>query len=198
MAGAVVVILRDAEPDVRTEALTADLVDAGFEAVAVVLDENNGPPTDPLDEIDSALTRLVADGWSTDQVGVIGVGRGGRAALVVAAHRVMGAVVSIEPEDIDSITAVVTPWLGLFGPDAPSDLDVFGERLRAGSSPHTEVVRYGHRFTAADAGGRSAAFDARQRCVEWFDRRLARRPSRLAVEWSQRAGHRSPTGPAPE
>lgn len=90
---------------------------------------------------------------------------------------------SFEPSDWASVTAVSTPWLGLFGGEAGRDLHAFGDRLRSGSCAYTEVVGYGVALTAP-----SAAFDASQRCVEWFERRLAPHPSRLAAAWLAHEG----------
>lgn len=91
MADAVVVVFADEVADDCTRVVVTDLVAAGFQALAVDVDRPGRVDAGLLGQIDDVLTRLGDEGWSRDQVGVVGFGPGGRAALVVAAHRVLGA-----------------------------------------------------------------------------------------------------------
>jgi carboxymethylenebutenolidase len=163
--------------------------EAGFESVDLDFDHASDGDIGLLATFDDVLAEVASRGWSPDQVGVLGSGNGGRASLVVAATRVLGAAVSVDGADLAAVTRVTTPWLGLFGPSPPAALAAFRDRLRAESAVHTEVVGYSRALAGpgVDALAQWANFDSVQRCVEWFERRLAPRPSRLAAAWATTA-----------
>ncbi|KRF19758.1 hypothetical protein ASG90_20215 [Nocardioides sp. Soil797] len=171
----------------RMNELAAD----GYDTLAV---ETSDPV---LDVVPSLLQRAAARGWSSEQVAVVGIGTGGRAALLVAATHELAAAVSLSaPLHGDPVPdrPVRTPWLGMFGADdaaAPAD-DVRRLAATVGASDvFIEVVRYpavGPDFHALvdDGVNYAASFDAWQRTTEWLNARVAPRLSPLAVAWRSR------------
>jgi carboxymethylenebutenolidase len=137
-------------------------------------------------DTDTAFGWLAEGGITPDRMGVIGFDLGGSVALVVAAQRSLGAAVSVAashiaeplsegmPSPLDAAAEVTCPWMGLFGERSadPSVDDV--EKLRAavlGSEVASNLVVYpgvDHRFDADP----SAAADAWQRTMNWFDSHL--------------------------
>jgi carboxymethylenebutenolidase len=181
-----------------------DLAEHGYESVAADL----GPDTAEddgaaLGHLRTLLDRLAARGWDLDQIGVVGYGSGGRAALLAAAAMELGAAVSVRPVlpaglDARAVGPVRTPWLGLFGAldERPKgSVAAFDAALAASSPVFTQVVVYPgvtgefvhdglHPLTHA------AAYDSWQRTVEWLNARVVPRPTPLARAWNDRLAHR--------
>ena len=141
-------------------------------------------------------------GWSRDQIGILGFGHGGVAALQAAGERDYGAAISVCPNVGMSATTTLlndvrTPWLAIFsdlGPLRGAIADAM-ERQRRSSSAFTQVVEY--RDCRADfywepkgSTEYAASFDARQRIVEWLNLRVARPTARPAM-WRKQP--KSPT-----
>jgi len=145
------------------------------------------------------MDRLEARGWTPDQTGLIGYGRGAGVVVAAAAQTPYGAAVSI-PRDAGElvgdarVTALRTPWLGIVGLGSDPDLD---RRLReyrtdlADASPeYTSVVGYpgvDHCLhDSTEASVHAAAFDAWQRTAEWLNTHVAFRPTPSAEAWNAR------------
>jgi carboxymethylenebutenolidase len=182
-----------------------ELAEHGYESVAADLGPD--PAEDDgvaLEHLRTLLDRLAARGWDLDQIGVVGYGSGGRAALLAAAAMELGAAVSVRPVlpaglGARPVDPLRTPWLGLFGAlderTPPGSVAGFGEALAAGSPVFTQVVSYPgvtgefvhdglHPLTHA------AAYDSWQRTVEWLNARVVPRPTPLARAWNERRAHR--------
>jgi carboxymethylenebutenolidase len=216
--GAVVVLWDAGGPGGLGRDVQDDLAGSGYESVAADL---TGPEPygtisdeDLIGEVDALFERHIRQGWSMDQIAVVGFGLGGRTALVLAAARpALGAAVSFAPSGLlrplsdtlpaleGSVTAVSTPWLGLFGwadvDSPPVEVGRFGRALRAASPVHCEVVGYRGADRSFYRGTGTAivcdaAFDAWQRAVEWLDRRVVPRPSTFAEAWSRAQSVRDP------
>jgi len=214
---AVVIVLSGAaERDDQTADAVRRIAEAGFEVVAVDVSALTGGGADDtaqsgdvrdedlMSAVDALLQHVAGRQWSLDQVGIVGFGLGGRAALVAAARDAIGAVVSWSaagivhpvsvglPALLESIEAVISPWLGMFGDAdvaAPAeDIKAFGGTLNARSRVFCDVVVYPgatHDFYRADGNpsNQDALFDGWQRTIEWFERRLAPRPTPFGESW---------------
>ncbi|ATY16001.1 carboxymethylenebutenolidase [Amycolatopsis sp. AA4] len=136
---------------------------------------------DLLDATDRTLDWLTDRGVDADLRGVVGFDLGGTAALVVASHRKFGAAVSVGgqavaelPKLLEIAGRVTSPWLGMYGDAGDEAGEAQVEQLReaaATAKVATNVVRYpgaNHRFDADP----SAAEDAWQRTLDWFDAHL--------------------------
>ncbi|MDQ1397636.1 MAG: carboxymethylenebutenolidase [Acidimicrobiaceae bacterium] len=148
-----------------------------------------------LDDVDAALDRLRAAGFTDDRIGIVGFCMGGRVTFLVALRRALGGAVGFYgggivtgrfpqfPPLIDDVEALRTPWLGLFG-DKDESIPVEDvERLRQALSAvpaETEIVRYpeaGHGFHCDARPGHydaDAAADGWSRALDWFDKHLSR------------------------
>lgn len=167
------------------------LAENGYESLAVELGD------DVLDVVPTLLARAAERGWSTDQVAVLGLDTGGRAALTVATVHALAAAVSFSAplHGMDDVPGPArTPWLGMFGASddaAPAeDVRALAKALDA-ADIFTEVVRYpgvGHDFHARvdDGVNYAASYDGWQRTIEWLDARVAPRLSSRAVAWRSR------------
>ncbi|GGS20545.1 carboxymethylenebutenolidase [Streptomyces humidus] len=169
------------------------LAEKGYESVAVDLSPGTGAVSDRdlLGDVSVLMGLLGERGWSSEQVGLVGYGFGGRTALLAAAEFEVGAAVSVGAPLIRATRPVKTPWLGLFGrqdPAAPPEA-VACLRARLRDSPvHTEVVTYpgvarDFRFDAREAQAHAASFDVWQRTVEWLELRVAPRLTAVAQKW---------------
>lgn len=141
---------------------------------------------DVLAATDRTLTWLGDAGIGGDLLGVVGFDLGGTAAMVVAAQRVLGAVVTVGglgisesasdqlPALVDVAGSLTTPWLGIYGDTGDETSASEVRRLQeaaADARVATNVVRYPgteHRF---DANG-SASDEAWERTLAWFDAHL--------------------------
>jgi carboxymethylenebutenolidase len=151
-----------------------------------------------LVDVDAAVAHLRQAGFADRQIGIVGFCFGGRVTFLVAARRAIGAAVTFygggivsknplgfEPL-VDEAGALQTPWLGLFGDldkGIPPD-DVEQLRAAAAAAPvDTDVVRYpdaDHGFHCDDrlaVFNPTAAADAWQRALAWFDGHLTRTPA---------------------
>jgi carboxymethylenebutenolidase len=181
------------------------LAEHGYSTVAVdliVIDSDQREHDEAsVDQIAMLLDRAISSGWEPEQIGFVGYGAGGRAALLGAMALDVGAVVSVSPVCSATIRPVrrrsthQTPWLGMFGehdPDVTSAkvLALYGH-LRGYSSAFVSIVSYstGPDFyqDSSDSVVHAAAFDSWQRTVEWLQLRLAPRLTPLAQAWRQRA-----------
>ncbi|MCP2332789.1 dienelactone hydrolase family protein [Actinoalloteichus caeruleus] len=137
-----------------------------------------------LADTDAACVWLVDRGVRDDQLGLLGFGAGGTAALRVATQRSLGAVVSVAPDAVtlpdeddgrslvELVSELSCPWLALYGSDDESDQGLVRLRDAVDSaSAVANVVTYPeseHRF---DQDG-VAASEAWQRTLTWFDAHL--------------------------
>jgi carboxymethylenebutenolidase len=181
------------------------LAEHGYESVAADLGpdsvESDGMA---LQHVRTLLDLLAARGWDLDQIGLIGFGSGGYAALLAAASVELGAAVSIRADlpagdGARSVGPVRTPWLGLFGAldeeTTPGAVAAFGTALAACSPVFTQVVSYpGVTGDFVHDGinplTHAAAYDSWQRTVEWLNARVVPRPTPLARAWSERLAQR--------
>lgn len=146
-----------------------------------------------LADCDAAVAWLAHRDVGTDRVGVVGFDTGGTVALVVAASRSLGAVVSVSatgireplsvglPALLDVAPDLGCPWLGLYGEDDPAipteDVEAL-RRTAARSDVATNVVVYpgvGHRVgetASGPDGGEPTPTDALARVLGWFDSHL--------------------------
>lgn len=147
------------------------------------------------------LEHLMRRGWSPDQVGVVGYGRAGYAALLAAASFPVGAAVSAATvlDDVAKGTptpvAVRSPWLGMFAAD-PLDREstrirAFAAVIDAASPAYTTVLAYPHVSGSFYRDSRepwehAASFDSWQRTLEWLNLRVVPRPTPLAQAWRAR------------
>lgn len=156
----------------------------------------------------NAVVRVATErGWEPEQMGMVGLGLGGRAVLAAASSLHLGAAVSLSPTmnhtAIDGATlllnetppTICTPWLGLFGdrdPAAPpEDVRALARSLDGRSDEYTQVVRYanvGRDFYQRSGDGVSyaASHDGWQRTVEWLDARVTPILTPLARQWRRR------------
>ena len=147
-----------------------------------------------LVDLDAAREHLHAAGWDDAGLGIVGFCFGGRVTFLVALRRRLGAAVGFYgggivtarfpqfPPLVDEVADLQTPWLGLFGDRDQSipveDVERLREALRA-APVATEVVRYpdaehGFHCDRRDSYDETAAKDAWNRTLAWFDARLAR------------------------
>lgn len=201
--GAVLILLDADSTDYDSAEAMNELATHGYESLAAV------QPADLDDEsraalVDLLVARLAERGWTGEQIGVIGFGTGGSAALLAAVDATFGGAVSVAPTGLATLLTepdrlsdvrLRTPWLGLFG---SKDASVSGEvladlrsTLESQTPVYSEVVQY-----PGVAGGfyrdshrplvHAAAFDAWQRIVEWLDAMVVPRPTPLAEVWRLR------------
>lgn len=146
-----------------------------------------------LVDVDATREHLHAAGWDDAQVGIVGFCFGGRVTFLVAVRRQLGAAAGFYgggivtarfpqfPPLVDEASDLQTPWLGLFGDEDQSIPVDDVERLRAAlesTSVPSEIVRYpdaGHGFHCdqRDSYNETAAKDAWNRTLAWFDDHLA-------------------------
>lgn len=139
-----------------------------------------------LADTDSAAVWLTQHGVEPDRTGVIGFDLGGTVALVVAASRTVGAAVSVAgggiveplsqglPALIDIAGDLTCPWLGIYGDKDQSIPVEEVEKLRTAAEAAevaTDVVRFSAATNRFDTDP-TAAFEAWQRTLNWFDLHL--------------------------
>jgi carboxymethylenebutenolidase len=208
--GAVILLSAAGEPAVDVAEAMNRLAEHGYESVAADLGRvtagGAGPGDDTAVSDVAALADLLAGrGWSREQIGLVGYGYGGRAALLAAASDAFGAAVSIEPAGAAQFAAeprsvgdgrgLLTPWLGLFAEPGDAGRAAWLPALRRAlwlSSPvYTQVVTYpgvsaSYYRDSREAAAHAAAFDTWQRVVEWLNLRVVPRPTPLAEAWRAR------------
>jgi carboxymethylenebutenolidase len=147
-----------------------------------------------LVDVDASVAHLRAAGLTDGQIGIVGFCFGGRVTFLVAAERSLGAAVGfygggivtarfpVFPALVDRSSTLKTPWLGLFG-DLDASIPVEDvETLRAALADapvDAEVVRYedanhGFHCDVRPSFHESAATDAWDRTLRWFDAHLGR------------------------
>ncbi|MFI5880379.1 dienelactone hydrolase family protein [Streptomyces sp. NPDC051554] len=176
------------------------LAEHGYASIAADLSARGSSDGELVTGVGSLLSTLADQGWSHEQVGVIGYGFGGRVAFLAATAFELGASVSVSPRARDSVrtglaaAAPRTPWLGLFGECGDGALDPTPTELRAAWAAHTAIVTYpvGDFYRdSADPAVHAAAFDSWQRTVEWLNLRVAPRPTPLALAWRENGTSRA-------
>lgn len=220
--GGVVVLHESRGMTSRTRAIVEALAGEGWLAVAPHLYHRDDPGIDEQTGEDEAVDRamaaisgesvladsdvafgMLADrGVPSDRMAVLGFDLGATAALVVAAQRSLGAVITVSaggvttplsaglPALLDVVGELTCPWLGLYGergdPVDPTDVDRLREAAHA-SARVVDVVVYPsreHRFDAdeqaavqpdpLDEGNSEEAtkMEARSRVLNWLDAHL--------------------------
>jgi carboxymethylenebutenolidase len=195
-------------------ALTADafegmngLAEHGYESIAADLADSATSDETSLHDVRTLVDRLAGRGWSSDQIGVVGYGFGGRIALLAASELALGAAISIDPSGVaapvgstrpalvDAGRGVRTPWLGMFGDldaqTSTASVAALGRSLRSLSPVFTQIVSYpgvsGDFYrNAIESIAHAAAFDSWQRVIEWLNARVVPRPTPLAEAWRTR------------
>jgi carboxymethylenebutenolidase len=133
-----------------------------------------------LADTDTAFGWLAERAVDSDRMGVVGFDVGGSVALLVAAKRTLGAVVTIGNDvPSSSVTALVSaaqglscPWLGIYGADGTADPEIDRLRVAAASSEvATDIVVYSSKSDRFDDDPATAA-EAWQRTLNWFDSHL--------------------------
>jgi carboxymethylenebutenolidase len=221
--GGVVVLHESRGITSRTEAIVEGLAGEGWLVVAPHLYHRDGGDSHDdaaaEDEVADAASRRVSGesvladsdaafgvladrGISSDRMAVLGFDIGATAALVVAAQRSLGAVITVSaggvskplaaglPALLDVVGELTCPWLGLYGergdPVDPADVDLLRAAAHA-SGRVVDVVVYPqreHRFDAdeqaavqpdpLDEGNSEEAtkMEARSRVLNWLDAHL--------------------------
>lgn len=133
-----------------------------------------------LADTDTAFGWLAERDVDSDRMGVVGFDVGGSVALLVAAKRTLGAVVTIANYVPSSnVTALVLaaqglscPWLGIYGAEGTADPEIDRLRVAAASSEvATDIVVYPRKGDRFDDDPETAA-EAWQRTLNWFDSHL--------------------------
>lgn len=220
--GGVVVLHESRGMTVRTEAIVEGLAGEGWLVVAPHLYHRDGGARDDetaddevadtasrrvsgesvLADSDAAFGVLADRGVDSDRMAVLGFDLGATAALVVAAQRSLGAVITVSaggvstplaaglPALLDVVGELTCPWLGLYGeagdPLDPADVDRLREAAHA-SGRVVDVVVYPSREHRFDADEQAAAqpdplhegadeeattMEARSRVLNWLDAHL--------------------------
>jgi len=147
-----------------------------------------------LADVEAAVAHLHGAGWSDRQIGIVGFCMGGRVTFLAAGHLALGAAVGfygggivhgrteVMPSLLPLVTALRTPWLGLYGDADPGipveEVEQLRDELNAGADVDTAIVRYpdaqhGFHCDARDAYLESAATDAWARTLDWLNDHLA-------------------------
>lgn len=172
----------------------------GYATIAVDLTTNGQGDDGIVADLTTVVERVAGEGWELEQIGLVGFGAGGRAALLGAMALDLGAAVSVSPTDVSTIRPpsrkrdMRTPWLGVFGERDPSvspaAILALSGRVRGLSRAYVSVVCYdaGADFfrDSADPVVHAASFDCWQRIVEWNNLRVAPRLTPLAMAWREK------------
>ena len=145
-----------------------------------------------LVDVNAALDQARAAGFSDTQIGIVGFCFGGRVTFLTALEQQIGAAVGFYgggivtgrfpqfPTLVDRASSLQTPWLGLFGDLDGSipveDVEALRTALKA-ASIDTDIVRYadakhGFNCDVREEYNATAAADAWQRTLDWFERHL--------------------------
>ena len=192
--GAVLVMSADGNFEHDAAQVLNDLAMHGYESVAADLTTTEGTD-DALMEVVAEFVRHVSTrGWQSEQIGVIGYGRGGRLALLACSRFGLGAAVSISPSHLTTsddhlspeitelASTVRTPWLGMYGGNDPAVPDTacieLDRTLRLHAPAYTQLVRYpgvGGDFyrKSSESLEIAASYDYWQRTTEWLNLRVA-------------------------
>jgi carboxymethylenebutenolidase len=200
--GAVLILCEEGELGPTAAEIGNRFAEHGYESTTAELAAADGADDSALaGALDVLLDHLARRGWTPDQVGVLGYGTAGRAALVAAARLPVGAAVTATGSLDDLVGGpstealpVTAPWLGMFtvaGEPEASRVRAFGTEVDAVSSAFTRVIEYSHGGGSFYRDSRepwehAAAFDSWQRTVEWFNLRVVPRPTPLAQAWRAR------------
>jgi carboxymethylenebutenolidase len=220
--GGVVVLHESRGVTSRTQAIVEALAGEGWLAIAPHLYHRDDPGIDEhtgedevtdraaaavtgesvLADSDAAFGMLADRGVTSDRMAVLGFDLGATAALVVAAQRSLGAVITVSaagveeplsaglPALVDVVGELTCPWLGLYGergdPVDPAEVD----RLRGAAHASGRVVdvvvypQREHRFDADEQAGvqpdpldegnseEATKMEARSRVLNWLDAHL--------------------------
>lgn len=203
------VLLASTSSDHDTAEVQNALAGHGFESLFLWARRSEGDADGyaSVDLIQAGLQYLATRGWTVEQVGVVGYGRAGWAALDAAVAFELGAAVTVSPTTADlfgrterdrvlhAAPRLRTPWLGLMAgsADCVSALD---RSLMAISQPpegsaYARVVSYpevpqSFYDDSGDASAHAAGFDAWQRTIEWLNQRVVPRPTPLELLWRAR------------
>ena len=168
----------------------------GYDDFSVVMEHMVALSDDGiLSDVEAALAHLHGAGWTDRQIGIVGFCMGGRVTFLIAGHHALGGAVGFYgggivngrtesmPSLLPLVTAMRTPWLGLYG-DADTGIPVaeveqLRDELNAGADVDTAIVRYpdaehGFHCDARASYLESAATDGWARALEWLDGHLAR------------------------
>jgi carboxymethylenebutenolidase len=205
--GAVLVACDAGEPAGDAAHVMNGLAAHGYVSVAADLFSADATDAGVLEKVSTLLGNLEGQGWSAEQIGVVGYGFGGRVALLAAAEFGVGAALSVSPAGVaeplsggmpafaEALRPLRAPWLGMFGgrdPGAPpAVVREMGRFLDSRSPVYTELVCYPGvtgSFYRDGPGpvGHAASFDCWQRTVEWLDLRVVPRLTPLAAAWRSR------------
>lgn len=205
--GAVLVLSADGDVAYDVAVILNELAVHGYESVAADMATVQGTDDALVDVVAELVNHIGKRGWQSDQVGVIGYGRGGRLALLASSQLGLGAAVSISPSplftsddrispDISQFAATVrTPWLGMYGANDPALPDTacveMDRMLRRIAPAYTQIVQYpgvGGNFyrKSNESLELAASYDYWQRTVEWLNQYVVPRPTPLAEAWRRR------------
>lgn len=152
-----------------------------------------------LADVDATIDYLGGQGWGNPRIGLVGFCFGGRASFLVATARPIGASVGFYgggivsprfpqfPPLVERAPDLKSPWLGLFGSTDDTipmeDVERIRTELDANTSVAHEVKVYegaGHGFhcdARPNHYDETAAKDAWNRTLDWFERHLATEPA---------------------
>ncbi|GAA1545327.1 hypothetical protein [Nocardioides humi] len=135
----------------------------------------------PLASASRALTRLTDRGWEPDQTGLLCFGRSSADVLTAAAELPVAAAASWTSV-LELVGEPRVPWLGLVGAEGvePESVRSWLSTVRRRARVHVEIVPCAP-LPASFPDADGSHFDAWQRIGEWFEKRLAPRPTPLAV-----------------
>ena len=200
--GAVLILCEPDELELTSDDIGNRFAEHGYESTTADLAVASGRDDTTAHAVGTLLDYVARRGWSPDQVGVVGYGRAGRAALLAAASYPVGAAVTAATRFDDVVpagtsdVAVSAPWLGMFAADAPESeprrISSFAEKIDEASPVYTRVLAYPHVAgpfyrDSREPWEHAASFDSWQRTLEWLNLRVVPRLTPLAQAW--RASH---------
>ena len=146
-----------------------------------------------LVDIDAVLAYLASRDIAASRTGIVGFCFGGRVSFLAAVRRRLGAAVSFYgggiaaqgffkafPALLDEVSALQTPWLGLFGDrdqSIPTDEVELLKAALGSTGTETAVVRYpdadhGFHCDARPSYHAVSAADAWTRTIDWMGQHL--------------------------
>ncbi len=205
--GAVLVLSADGDFGSEIAPILNELAVHGYESIASDMAPVQGTDDALIEVVGELVHHIGKRGWQSEQIGVIGYGRGGRLALLASSQLGLGAAVSISPgpvftsdgrlsPEITQLAATVrTPWLGMYGARDPAMPDAacveMDRTLRRVAPAYTQIVQYpgvGGNFyrKSSESLEIAASYDYWQRTIEWLNHYVAPRPTPLAEAWRHR------------